>query len=449
MFEYEGVLYRQVNNDYAKDYDYLVQSGLNKFLYCNGYLVAHEEVDLSVDQPITPYKIIRPDFVNFISYPYEWCFRQYRDAALLTLDIQRLAVEHGMTLKDASAYNVQFQHGRPVFIDTLSFEKYVEGQPWIAYRQFCQHFLAPLALMAKKDIRLNKLMLGNIDGIPLDLASTLLSGSTWFNPGLAIHLHIHSKTQKAFSDSAGVEKSRKQRQRSVSKNGLLGIIDGLRRTVSRLSYKKSRTEWGDYYKDTNYSEEAFDEKKRAVKDFLKTIRPGNVWDIGANIGVFSRLASEMDIHTVSFDIDPVAVEYNYKMVRDNDERNLLPLLLDLTSPSPDIGWENSERDSLVRRGPVDCVLALALIHHLAISNNVPLERIASFFSKVCSFLIIEFVPKTDSQVQRLLASRKDIFDDYEQQYFEEAFGCFFKVINCKQIKHSERVLYLMENKLHR
>lgn len=446
LFELDNVLYRQVNNSFRDDYDLLIQSGLYKLLSQKGYLVEHEEADVGLAQGEGAYKVIRPKKIDFISYPYEWCFSQYRDAALLTLEIQRLAVEHGMILKDASAYNIQFNHGQPVLIDTLSFEKYVQGQPWVAYRQFCQHFLAPLALMAKKDFRLSKLLLGYIDGIPLDLASTLLPASTWLNPGLAFHLRIHAKTQRAYSDSSEINKLSSRKPRPVSKNGLLGIISGLDKAVRKLKSREAGTEWGEYYKDTNYSEEAFDDKKSTVKYFLEAVKPARVWDLGSNTGVFSRLASAHAIKTVSFDIDPAAIEYNYRMVRENNENNLLPLIFDLTNPSPGIGWENRERNSLIQRGPVDCIMALALIHHLVISNNVPFERIASFFSRLCLFLIIEFVPKNDSQVKRLLASRKDIFGDYKQESFEKSFSCFFDIIEAKGVKDSKRTLYLMKNK---
>ena len=421
-----------------------MQSGLYNELTHQGFLVRHEEVGGEVADYGAAYKVLRPERIDFISYPYEWSFSQFKDAARLTLEIQLLAMEHEMSLKDASAYNIQFDNGRPVMIDTLSFEKYVEGPPWVAYRQFCQHFLAPLALMAKKDVRLNKLLLGYIDGIPLDLAGSLLPGSSWLNIGLALHLHIHAKTQKAYSNSADTGKAKQRKTRPISKNGLTGIVQGLDKTVRKLKCGLSGTEWGEYYKSTNYSDSALKDKKDIVKDFLEIAKPSQVWDLGANTGVFSRLASEMDIFTVSFDIDPAAVDYNYRQIRDQREKNLLPLVFDLTNPSPGLGWDCRERDSLMRRGPVDCILALALIHHLAISNNVPLEKLASFFAGLCTSLIIEFVPKEDSQVQRLLFSREDIFGDYDQQHFEKVFSRHFVINKVKKVRDSDRVLYLMQ-----
>lgn len=444
IFEQGGVLYRQINQVYREDYDWLLKSGLYDALGHQGLIVSHCEIDDICPVSNTGYKIIKPEPINFISYPYEWCFSQIQDAALLTLDLQCIALDHDMTLKDASAYNIQFKQGRPVMIDTLSFERYSEGQPWAAYKQFCQHFLAPLALMAKKDIRLNALLRKNIDGIPLDLASKLLPPLTWLKPGLAINLHIHAKAQKAYSSSDPANNSKKNNPLKISKTGLLGIVDGLRKTVKNLSWHIGGTEWGDYYSATNYSDLAFQKKKHLLKKHLETIRPVTVWDLGANTGIFSRIASDMDIPTISFDIDPAAVEINYHQVCREQEKYILPLLLDLTNPSPALGWNNNERDSLTQRGPAGCIIALALIHHLTISNNVPLAKIASFLSSHCKHLIIEFIPKDDSQVQRLLSSRADIFNEYDRAHFESVFSNFFKLLQIDDIPDSKRTLYLME-----
>lgn len=441
------MLYRQVNYAYQDNYDRLMQSGLYDLLTKQGSLVEHQEAgDLDLGSSAA-YKILCPSKINFISYPYEWSFNQLKDAALLTLDIQLTALEYGMTLKDASAYNIQFEQGRPIMIDTLSFEQYVQDRPWMAYRQFCQHFLAPLALMAKKDVRLGKLLLAHIDGLPLDLAAGLLPGSTWLSPGLAVHLHLHARTQRAYSESGAEQNKKKSKARPVSKSGLTGIIQSLRKTVNKLECSLGGTEWGDYYDSTNYSKAAFEHKKRLLREYLELIKPARAWDLGANTGVFSRIASEMGIHTVSFDIDPAAVDDNYQQIRKKKEQNLLPLLLDLTNPSPGLGWNCRERDSLLQRGPIDCILALALVHHLAIGNNLPLDKLAEFFAGLGSNLIIEFVPKGDSQVQRLLSSREDIFKEYNQEYFEAVFSGFFHIIQREHIQDSSRLLYLMVKKV--
>ena len=205
-----------------------------------------------------------------------------------------------------------------------------------------------------------------------------------------------------------------------------------------------RTEWSNYYSDTNYSKKAFEEKKQIVKNFLDKIDAKVVWDLGGNTGEFSRISSNNGIETISFDIDPAAVEKNFLECIKNQEKNILPLVLDLTNPSPNIGWANQERMSLIERGPADIILGLALIHHLAISNNLPFSRIVAFFKKNCKHLIIEFIPKNDSQVQRLLATREDIFDDYTKENFEKEFSKSFKINEFVTIPESERILYHME-----
>jgi hypothetical protein len=443
LFSRGGILYRQVNRAFADDYFCLMDSGLYKKLVKAGLLVAHAEVDILPADPSLAFKIIQPERVPFISYPYEWSFSQWKDAALATLSIQKRALKAGMTLKDSSAYNIQFVHGKPSLIDTLSFEIYQEGRPWDAYRQFCQHFLAPLALMAHVDVRLGQLLRIYIDGIPLDLASRLLPFRTRVDFGLLTHLHLHASAQTRYADADVKSATPKG---GMSKNAFIGLVGSLEGAVKKLNWKPAGTEWGNYYDMTNYSQAAFAHKKEIISGWLKKIAPASVWDLGANNGEFSRLASAAGIPTVAWDIDPSAVEQNYLRVKSEQEQNLLPLALDLTNPSPALGWANEERASFGQRGPADVVFALALIHHLAISNNVPLPRLADFFAGTCRWLIIEWVPKADSQVQKLLRSRKDIFDGYTREGFESAFGVRFYVRSAADVRESSRVLYLLEKK---
>jgi ribosomal protein L11 methylase PrmA len=438
LFTREGVLYRQVNLVYQENYARLMDSGLYQELVESALLIPHEEVELTPLDPANAWKVIQPERVDFISYPYEWSFSQLKDAALLTLDIQKRALERGMSLKDSSAYNVQFHGGKPILIDTLSFEAYPEGQPWVAYRQFCQHFLAPLSLMALLDVRLGLLMRDFIDGIPLDLTSRLLPLRTRLSWPLQIHIHLHAASQKRYASSA------LPTERRMGMTSLLGWIDSLESAIRSLSWSPKGTDWGNYYAETNYTPDGLEHKKSLVGEYLDHIQPRRVWDLGANTGLFSRIASQKGAQTLAFDIDPGAVELNYLECRKSGEPNLLPLLLDLSNPSPGIGWANRERLSVEERGPADAVLSLALIHHLAIANNLPLERVAAFLHRLGRWLIIEFVPKIDSQVQRLLASRQDIFSEYTQDYFERIFSKYYSIQRVEGIRESERSLYLMQ-----
>jgi hypothetical protein len=441
IFSRDGKLYRQLNNYYKKEYDHLMDSGLYKELANRGWIVTHKEVDVQASAA-DAYKIIQPQKIDFVSYPYEWSFSQLKDAALLTLNIQQLAMEYGMGLKDASAYNIQFHNGKPVFIDTLSFEILDKPKPWVAYRQYCQHFLAPLALMAQTDIALSKLLRDYIDGIPLELAAKLLPRRSKFSFGTAAHIHVHARSQKRYASSA----KKSVKEKTISQNALTGIINSLMNTTKKLNWKPDKTEWGEYYTFTNYNDKSFKNKKKIIDGFIAKTKPKSVWDLGANNGLFSRIASDKGISAVAFDIDPVAVEANYIKAKESDEKNILPILMDLTNPSPSLGWAHAERDSMEQRGPTDMVFALALIHHLAISNNLPLESVAVYFAKLSRYLVIEFVPKGDSQVDKLLATREDIFPDYTETGFEKAFEKSYKILEKAKVGDSKRTLYLMKKK---
>jgi ribosomal protein L11 methylase PrmA len=229
----------------------------------------------------------------------------------------------------------------------------------------------------------------------------------------------------------------------MPKNRLQAYLGNLRNTISSLRPKCGRTQWADYYEDNSYSPAALQEKQAVVERYLKSIQPGTVWDLGANTGVFSRIASELGSYTCAFDIDPACVERTYLDGRKQNKTNFLPLRMDLTNPSPALGWAHHERESFASRGPADAAMALALIHHLAISNNVPLPAIADFFSRLARFLIIEFVPKQDRQVQRLLQNREDIFDDYNQPAFEQAFERHFHLRESQSVGTDGRRIYLM------
>jgi hypothetical protein len=441
VFKYDGKIYRQINDYYKKEYDHLKQSGLYDELVSKRLLIPHSEVDLP-DLKRECYKIIEPEQVPFISYACEWSFSQLKAAALATLKIQLLALERNMCLKDANTTNIQFIQNKPVFIDSLSFNFYEEGKPWVAYKQFCQHFLAPLALMSKVDVSLNQLLRVHLDGIPLDLTSKILPKRTKWSMGLALHIHMHAKSQKKYEGVAVVH----QNERKMPKSALISLLQNLQSTVQGLSWRPEGTQWGDYYTFTNYTDDSFDNKKRIIEEFLTEAQPKTVWDLGGNIGTFSRIATKMDINTCCFDIDPAAVEKNYQLVCQNNETLLTPLLLDLTNPTPATGWANEEWLSWTQRASADLCMALALIHHLALGNNLPFNRIAEHFSKLSRHLIIEFVPRTDSQVVKLMQNREEISPFYTQEYFEQVFGEYFDILKKAPVEGSERTMYLMKSK---
>jgi hypothetical protein len=438
-----GTLLRQVNQGFRQQFDAFMASGLYDELTREGLLVPHEQAGLDLAASGEAYAVLQPERIAFISYPYEWSFGQLQDAATLTLEIQERALAKGFTLRDSSAYNVQFQGGRPVFIDTLSFAPHEEGKPWEAYKQFCEHFLLPLTLMSTRDIRYSTLLRSYLDGIPLDLGSRLLPRRTWASLPTLFHIHLHAWAQGRYSASAV---SSVAKGRSMSRSALLTLVKNLGAAVRRLSWRPTGTEWADYTTDTNYSESAARSKRQMVVDYLRGPGTGIVWDLGANTGEYSRAAREIASLVIAFDLDPAAVERNYQGVRGNRDAGILPLLLDLTNPSPAQGWAGQERLSLADRGPADVLLALALVHHLAIGHNLPLDRIASYLSRLGRRLIIEFVPKSDSQVRRLLLSRPDIFPSYTKEGFEKAFARYFTISAAARVEESERWLYSMQSR---
>jgi hypothetical protein len=439
VFTRSGVVYRQVNRVFQQEFEAVTGSGLYEELAGQRLIVRHEPVSLELAASDDAAVVLRPEPVHFISYPYEWSFGQLKDAALLTLELQERALSRGMTLRDASAYNVQFEAGGPVFIDTLSFEPRKEGAPWSAYRQFCEHFLVPLALMSRVGIDLGALQRSNIDGIPLELGNQLLGGRSWRSLGLLFHVRLHAMAQRRYRDKAPSGKA----ARSVGLTTVQGLVRSLRSLIERLDWNPGGTEWADYTTDNNYSAEAAQAKQALVTGMLRRRSPTTVWDLGANTGDYSRAARTVAARVVSFDIDPAAVERNYRRVRADGETGILPLRMDLTNPSPALGWAHRERQSLEERGPADALLALALVHHLAIGHNLPLERIADGFARLGRALVIEFVPKSDSQVQRMLRSRPDIFPSYTREGFEAAFRKTFAIEAVEPVSGSERVLYLM------
>jgi hypothetical protein len=443
VFNREGTLYRQINSSGHDDYRRLVDSGLYTELAREGLLVSHEEVDLRIAGAPHAAAVIRPQRLPFISYPYEWCFGQLKAAALLTLAVQKRALARDLILRDASAFNVQFTGSWPVFIDTLSFGAREEGAPWPAYRQFCQHFLAPLALCAWGHPGLLELSRVHIDGVPLDVARSVLPGATWVRPGLVIHLHLHGRARPV----DGADTVSKPRQPKMTKTALLALTESLERTIDGLQWNPPASPWSAYTGDCNYTTGAQDAKRHMVAGFLETIAGRTsldmVWDLGANTGDYSRVAALHARHVLSFDLDPAVVERHFRACRDRGEEKILPLVQDLTNPTSAIGWHHRERRSLLQRGPADAALALALIHHLALGGNVPLHDIAAFLREACRYLIIEFVPKTDSQVRRMLSVRADIFPQYTAAGFEAAFKEHFEIVGSAAIAGTERTLYLM------
>lgn len=391
--------------------------------------------------------LLKSEKIPFITYPYEWCFSQLKEAALLTLDLQILALDNGFTLKDASAYNIQFIKGKATFIDLLSFERRMKDKPWEAYGQFCSHFLAPLALMSLSDERLSLLSQLWVDGIPIDLASKLLPIYSKLSPGLAIHLHMHGSMCKKYAET-GIKKPHKQEWTLMSARQVKDVCQSLRHCVEKLKSPRHKSEWVDYYEDTNYSQSARKSKENLLARLAGQNGGEIAMDLGANTGEFSRIIAPFFALTIASDLDHGAVEKHWSSYRQN---NILPLVLDLANPSPSIGWQNCERKAFFERCKPSFISALALVHHLRITAGIPISKIAAFFKQSLArngMIVIEFVPKHDNQVQRLLSHRDDIFFDYNDDNFvSEMINSGLRMEEEFSLPDNERKIYVFRNQI--
>jgi len=441
LFTREGILYRQINQRGKEDYQELMRSGLYDRLVSENLLIPHEEVELTPEQPDEAFAVIRPEPVPCISYPYEWSFSMIRDAALTTLKVQQTALQFGMTLKDASGTNIQFVKGKPLLIDTLSLQRYPDGEPWYAYGQFCRHFMAPLALASFSDIRLVRLLRLHHDGIPLDLARALLPLRSRFHLPTLLHIHLHGRWKERYSGAAG-QSSRVR----MSRISLEGLVDHLSRSVAGYHWDPRVLDRDAYDASVTYSGTASGMKEKVVHNYIQLSRPQHVVDLGADVGVYSRIAAKHASLVCALDRNPAAVEENYRQMKDRGETNMLPLWIDLTNPTPSTGWVCQERPDLFHRLPCDTVLALAILHHLAITNNTPLTFVVDLMKKLCRTLIIEYIPSTDPAVEELMGRKPDPVEYPTQAEFEKEFSPHFDIIRSDSLENSSRVLYLMTRK---
>ncbi len=437
IFEKDAVLYRQVNKIFQEHFDHFISSGCYEHLVKKGMLLAHEEVPGNLTGKEEYYETLKPEPIPFISYPYEWSFDMLKDAALLTLQLVKEAVGYGLILKDATPYNIQWQKGKLIFIDTLSFEKYNEEEPWIAYRQFCESFLSPLLLMHYSKNPLQQLFLAYPDGIPLAVTRSLLPKRSRFSLLAYLHIHLHASI-------AQKRPAPEKKKIKFSKQKLLNLVSSLELLTRKLKLPAQRSAWSDYYTEATQRNDYLEQKKKIIRQWLDKIKPiRTAADLGANQGEFTRLLSGQNINTIAADLDPWCVNKLYKQVKESNEKNIQPLIIDLAIPSPAIGVNNEERSSFIGRTHVDLVLVLALVHHLAIGKNISVGLLANMFRKMSKWLVIEFVPGGDEKVKLMLANKKDIYTDYDEVHFEKAFSEYFSIDQKEPIPGSGRTLYLM------
>jgi SAM-dependent methyltransferase len=385
--------------------------------------------------------ILEHDRIPFVSYPYEWSFRMLKEAAQLQLELVLAALNEGMILKDASSFNIQWTGAKPVFIDIPSFEAWTEGEPWVGYRQFCQLFLYPLMLQSYKGIGFQALLRGRIDGIDPEECSRMMSLRDRIRPGVLSHVYLQAKLEARCS--ASQSNARKEiRTAGFSRDLIRNNLQGLLKTVKRLTWKQTESTWSEYTDQHSYSADDEASKEEFVSGALEKSRPGLVWDCGCNTGSYSRIASKHAEYVIALDSDHLAVERLFNNLQRDPVPNILPLVSNLADPSPNLGWRGLERRDLASRGSPDFVLCLALIHHIVITANVPVSQFIDWLFELGADLIIEFVTKEDPMVRRLLANKDDQYSDYELDYFEDALAEKFRIDERLALTSGARYLYL-------
>lgn len=385
-------------------------------------------------------KIVEHPSLPFISYPYEWSFSLLKAAALHHLDLQIALLPAGVSLSDATSYNIQFNGPRPIFIDALSFTHYNEGDYWLAHRQFCEQFLNPLLMHALVGVSHNDLFRGSLEGLPTTTLANLIPFSKRFSWNVFSHVTLPARMQKR-GDQA-TDQAAKATSRPLPRNAYLGMLHQLRQWIAKLKIDGIKeTVWGDYEKNNSYCSSDADAKERLIAEFADTYRPNLMADLGCNSGAYSEIALKNGAKKViGFDADHGALEAAYARAVAN-KLDFLPLFQDAANPSPDQGWNGHERASFTQRAAkMDGLVALAFVHHIAIGRNIPLEKFTEWICNIAPRGIVEFVPKEDPMVGALLRLRRDIFPDYTLENFKSLISRHAKIVKSEQVTQTGRVL---------
>jgi SAM-dependent methyltransferase len=380
------------------------------------------------------------DRIPFVSYAYEWCFSMLKDAALLHLELMESALREKLILKDATVFNIQFKGHKSVFIDLPSFEIYEAGMPWVGFRQFCQHFLYPLMIQSYKNVSVKNWFKGNIDGITPYECNQLLSFRDKFRQGVFSLVYLQSKLVASMGDAKRSIVSEAQ-DSDFGLEIILSNVRKLKKVVKGLEWQLASSEWSDYTKTHSYNDECFEQKCNFVNAVVNEKKRGLTWDIGCNTGHFSRILAQNSEYVVALDIDELSVQRMYHSLKKEGPDHILPLVFDLTNPSPAIGWRCKERHRLDGRGKPDLILCLALVHHLVITGNVPLAEVMDWLASLGAEIVVEMLTKEDDMVKKLLLNRVDQYPEFTIEGFESIAGAQFTVKKKEEIMPGKRFLY--------
>jgi hypothetical protein len=448
VFLQEGRVYRALSESGLADWEQVsrlpfLQQAMRDGKVVHSCRVSHAAglAETGTDDACVPWAgVLQHDRIPFVSYPYEWCFSMLRDAALLHLELLAAALEDEFILKDSSAFNVQWNGVDPVFIDVGSFTRHPAGQPWLAYRQFCQMFLYPLMLQAYRKVDFQPWLRGALDGIPPGQFLKLLSMRDLFRRGVFAHGWLHAKLESGFG--AGNDRVSDSLRTSGFQRAL--IQNNVRRLTSLVSGLRShspRSSWTGYREEAASAQSDGDAKAGFVSSVAGSRPWSLVWDLGCNTGRFSRIAAGNAQYVVAVDSDPACIEGLYQSLRREKSTRILPLVNNLADPSPALGWRGKERQTLPDRGRPELTLCLALVHHLVIGANVLLTELLDWLAGLKSHLVIEYVDKADPMVRALLRNKADQYADYSQPAFEQGLEARFEVLRRQPLPSQTRTLY--------
>lgn len=442
VYDVDGRIFRSVMPIAADDFEFVRSTGLIDELVGERMLVAETRVDRRVlnGQGDGASFVLEHPRLGFVSYPYEWSFATLKTAALFHLDLQLRALAKNVTLTDASAYNVQFDGPDPIFIDSLSFRRYEDGEFWEGHRQFCEQFVNPLLLRSIVGVPHNAWYRGSLEGISAAELSRVLPWHSRLSWHTLTNVFMQARLQRSASSTDRAVETTKTRK--LPKLGFEQMLRGLRRWIDRMTPRSDdKTEWLEYAKDNSYADEETSTKRNFVAGFVGRFEPQLIIDLGCNTGDYSALALQSGAQrAIGFDFDHGALDLAFERAR-RESLKLLPLHLDAANPSPEQGWLQAERHGLARRAKGDAVLALAFVHHLAISRNIPLDGILDWITGMAPRGIIEFVPKSDPMVQRLLLLRQDLFDDYARSGFESLLSKRARIVKMQTVSSSGRTMF--------
>jgi hypothetical protein len=392
--------------------------------------------------------VLRHELIPFISYPYEWTPGMLRDAALLTLDLILTSLDEDLVLKDATPYNVQFRGARPVFVDIGSWERLKPGEPWAGYRQFCMQFLYPLMLQAYKGVPFQPWLRGALDGVTPAQARALMSFRDRVRKGVTTHVFLHARLDRGYAarGRTGGDVKRELQSAGFGKELLRANVRKVRKAVEAADWTPSSSVWTAYRSENTY-DEADNAAKAAFVEAVAAQRDwGLVWDLGANDGHYSRIVADHARYVLAVDLDPSTVELLYRHLRSEGDARILPLVLNLTDPSPALGWRGLERKAFADRGRPELVLALALLHHVSITGNVPVRQFVDWLASLDANVVIEFMTREDPMVERLLAAKRIRHDDYDRGLFEQCLRDVFEVERSEELPSGSRILYALRPK---